>query len=133
MSQDLHCSNGRVSSMPGSFHSFPDGTVCDEHPDRPAVQRIQGETDSFGCEYFCVCQECLDAFRAERKALQGGSHLGPCSCGASCVPLFARRDYDEGSAGPLYYKCRSCADKWDAAVRKEIEESGFYDNDYDFD
>jgi hypothetical protein len=132
MSHDLHLSRGRVSTMPGSQHPIPDGTMCDDHPDRPAVTRIQGETDSMGCEYFCACQDCLDKFRSEKEALQGGSHLGPCSCGAQNVPLFARRDYDEGSAGPLYYKCRSCTDKWDVAVLKENEEYGVYD-DFNYD
>ena len=41
---------GPISSLPGSGHSVPDGAMCDEHPDRPAVARVQGETDSFGCE-----------------------------------------------------------------------------------
>jgi hypothetical protein len=41
---------GPISTLPGHSHQVPDGTVCDDHPDRPAVARIQGETDSFGAE-----------------------------------------------------------------------------------
>ncbi len=36
---------GPISSLPGAYHSLPKGTMCDEHPDRPAVARVQGETD----------------------------------------------------------------------------------------
>jgi len=32
--------------------------MCDDHQDRPATHRIQGETDSFGCEYIDWCDEC---------------------------------------------------------------------------
>ena len=35
--------------------------MCDEHPDRTAVKRIQ--TDSLGCETNDVCQECYDDIR----------------------------------------------------------------------
>ena len=41
---------GPISTLPGARHALPAGTMCDEHPDRPAVARVQGETDSFGCE-----------------------------------------------------------------------------------
>lgn len=42
--------------------------MCDDHPDRPATHRVQGETDSFGCEYIDWCQECHDKYLAEREA-----------------------------------------------------------------
>jgi hypothetical protein len=34
--------------------------MCDDHPDRPAVVRIQGEAEAFGAKMLDVCQECLD-------------------------------------------------------------------------
>lgn len=44
---DRYCSHGPVSSMPGAASPVLAGETCDEHPDRPAVRRRQGETDSF--------------------------------------------------------------------------------------
>lgn len=38
---------GPISTLPGHRHKLPSGATCDDHPDRPAVARIQGETDSF--------------------------------------------------------------------------------------
>lgn len=35
-----------------------EGHSCDNHPDRPAVVCIQGETDSFDTEYMYFCEEC---------------------------------------------------------------------------
>lgn len=51
---------GPVSTLPGAGHALPAGTMCDDHPDRPAVARIQGETDSFGSELWDLCEECRD-------------------------------------------------------------------------
>ena len=60
---------GPISTLPGSRHDFPDGTMCDDHPDRKAVARVQGETDSFGSELIDMCQECLDEHRAYMRSL----------------------------------------------------------------
>jgi hypothetical protein len=47
---------GPISTLPGSsHHDVPDGMMCDDHPDRPAVTRLQGETDSFGSEMHDLC------------------------------------------------------------------------------
>jgi hypothetical protein len=48
---------GPISTLPGAVHRVPEGATCDEHPDRPAVLRVQGETDSFGSETIDYCQE----------------------------------------------------------------------------
>ena len=61
---------GPISSLPGKRHELPKGAKCDEHPERDAVARVQGETDSMGCEMLDLCQECLDDLRAwERTSL----------------------------------------------------------------
>ena len=57
-------SSSRVSTRSGSHHKVPEGATCDDHPDRPATHRVQGETDSFGCEYIDWCQECHDKYLA---------------------------------------------------------------------
>lgn len=51
-------STSRVMTRSGSTHKVPTGAMCDDHTDRPATHRIQGETDSFGCEYIDWCDEC---------------------------------------------------------------------------
>src|SRR5258706_13894899 len=88
---------GPISTLPGSRHSPPDGAMCDQHPDRPAVARVQGETDSFGSEMVDLCSECLEAEKAS------GPMVGSCDwCDAPDVPLRPRREMSEGEAGPVY-------------------------------
>lgn len=128
--EELHVSRGRVSSMPGSSHSFPVGTKCDHHEDRDAVARIQGETDSFGCEYCLMCQECLDEYRAYRAAdLEKEKHCDWCGCMAKGVR--PRRDIDEGQAGRLYDVCPACIDKENKQLAEEMVRSGSDYDDYD--
>lgn len=114
--KDLHYS-GPVSSLPGSLHSLPEGSMCDSHPDRLAVARVQGETDSFGAEYILMCAECREA----HKAMDGAHYTGNCKCGAEEVPLFPYRDYDEGLRGPVYYACRACKGAFVARQSEEAE------------
>ncbi len=117
---------GPTSSLPGSRHAVPEGTMCDEHPDRPAVVRIQGETDSFGAEYSDLCQECKDA--ADAYNSDSNNHLGTCDwCGANNVRVRPHRDWEEGSAGPVYDVCCSCIDKENKRLAEE-----FPDDDPDF-
>lgn len=131
MENDLHVSRGPVSSMPGSTHSMPSGTVCDDHPDRPAVSRVQGETDSFGAEYHCLCQQCLDEYKAAIEA--ESKKESRCDwCGQMKTNCCPTRDYDEGMSGPVYDVCPNCRHKANEDARRELEESGYYDRfDYD--
>ena len=84
--------------------------MCDEHPDRPAVARIQGETDSFGCEMHDLCQECLDAERAYRNSPEAAEwRKGTCEwCKNPADDLRDRRDYEEGNCGRVYRVCGAC-------------------------
>ena len=73
---------GPISTLPGATGAPYEGAVCDEHPDRPAVMRVQGETDSMGSEQLYMCQACYDAYKADRERLNGGAYLGHCGrCG----------------------------------------------------
>src|SRR5688572_6182315 len=90
---------GPTSTLPGASHPFPAGTMCDRHEDRPAVARIQGETDSFGSELNDMCRQCLDEHREHAKQRRSGN----CSwCKQHAEDLRPTRDYDEGMAGPVY-------------------------------
>ncbi len=104
-------SRGPVASLPGAVdrsESALSGSMCDNHDDRKAVIRVQGETDSFGCEYHHLCQECHDAWNAEVDPLE----TGDCDwCKNPSTGLRPTRDTDEGMAGPVYYVCQPCRKK----------------------
>jgi hypothetical protein len=112
---------GPISTLPGAAHHLPQGTMCDEHPDRPAVARIQGETDSFGSELIDCCEEC-------RAAIQTATHPGRCNwCKADAKNLRETRDYEEGSCGPVYLVCETCRKKRDQQLEAEMTNRGYYD------
>lgn len=95
--------SGPISSLPGAVRKSPNGYHCDTHEDRPAVYRVQGETDSFGCEWHDMCQECYDAYQKEDPYEDW--ECEHCNSKESVGPW---RDPDEGMAGPVYYICAPC-------------------------
>src|SRR5690606_21715841 len=100
---------GPISTLPGSHHS-PKGACCDSHPNRIAVTRIQGETDSFGSEMVDLCQECLDEHNTYLQSEESkDSRRGSCDwCNRYVEDLRSARDYDEGMCGPVYTVCGPC-------------------------
>lgn len=121
---------GPISTLPGSGHDMPDGTMCDQHPDRPAVARIQGETDSMGCELNDLCQECLDQEKAYRKSPEA-TH-GMCDwCKKEATDLRPRRDYEEGMSGRVYDVCGACVKKENDELAAEQERYDLERDDYD--
>lgn len=112
---------GPISTLPGAGHSVPDGTVCDFHPDRPAIARIQGETDSFGCEMHDCCADCAREMRAELSKPE----IGKCDwCSAEEVRLGPARDYEEGMYGPVYRVCAACIKRRDDKIDAELRRYG---------
>ncbi|MCJ2143701.1 hypothetical protein [Methylobacterium sp. E-066] len=115
-----------MSGLPGRRHPLPDGAMCEQHPDRPAVANVQGETDSFGYETIFMCQECLDADRAYEATEE--AHTGTCDwCKREATDLAWARDHEEGMSGPVYRVCKACSDRVAAAARREMDE---HDLDY---
>lgn len=99
---------GPIHTLPGAAHAVPPGTMCDDHPDRPAVARIQGETDSFGAELIDCCAECNDALRASIRAPRDGW----CDwCKTMAKDIRDHRDFEEGRGGPVYQVCARCRDR----------------------
>lgn len=96
---------GPVSTLPNSVHPVKLGTMCDNHPDRPAYRRVQGETDSFGAEFHDLCTEC---YENDRMHAAEGRHGGCDRCGEESLGLQPVRDYTEGMAGPVYWYCAAC-------------------------
>ena len=100
---------GPISSLPGSLHVPPDGAMCDEHPNRVAISRVQGETDSFGSEMHDLCYECVEL---QQTATINSGH-GQCDwCRHDVADLRPQRDYDEGLYGPVYYVCGDCSQSY---------------------
>lgn len=124
---------GPISTLSGASHDVPEGAKCDEHPDRPAVARIQGETDSFGSELHDMCAECLEADRAWRSSPEAAEwRKGQCEwCKNEAADLRDARDYDEGMTGRVYRVCGACIKRADDEARAELEANGYYDSDFD--
>lgn len=126
---------GPISSLPGSAHRLPAGSMCDEHPERQAVARVQGETDSFGSEMVDMCQECLDAYNYHRLKPQPGS----CDwCKKDKPNLHDRRDWEEGMSGPVYSVCDDCIREDNRRLDEELayqrgENGSGFDPGDDFD
>jgi len=115
---------GPISSLPGSGHDIPDGMMCDDHPDRPATHRVQGETDSFGSEMIDMCDECYKVFRKEELERDTSGHCEWCKQHAP--KLRPRRDREEGSSGRVYQVCEPCIKKENDRLNAELSA---YDDD----
>jgi len=126
---------GPISTLPNSGHHVPDGTMCDDHPDRPAVARIQGETDSFGSEMHDMCEECLDEYSAYLRSEQAEEDSsGTCDwCKQFAKGLRPKRDPEEGMAGPVYYVCSPCIKKYNDYWEQEAryDDNNYFGDDYD--
>lgn len=117
----IHSSNGPVSTMPGSAHEVPPGIVCDIHSDRKATHRVQGETDSYGCEYLCMCDQCFLDFNHQKAAL--AKEVQRCDwCRKESADVRPTRDYDEGTRGPVYDVCGECRARQNANARAELDD-----------
>lgn len=128
---------GPIRSLPGALHELPEGATCDQHPDRPAVARVQGETDSMGSELNDLCQECYDEDRAYARSEEACT--GRCDwCKQDATDLRDTRDYDEGMSGPVYRVCGACRKRVNDEAERELaaHDSTYYDDpedDYDGD
>lgn len=124
---------GPIKSLPGSFHKVPAGMTCDNpwnyhSEEKLATHRVQGETDSFGSEMTDMCDECFAKCVEEEK---NADTSGTCDwCKRSKPVLTPHRDYEEGSAGPVYYVCGDCIHKESIRISKELDEvyADSYDN-----
>jgi hypothetical protein len=119
---------GPTSSLPGAVLFVPANATCDKHPKRPAVKRVQGETDSMGFEATDMCQQCYDKYLKEKPNLNTS---GVCDwCGHHKQHRRPRRDYDEGTSGPVYMVCDGCIDKENERAAEELAEDSMNDLDW---
>jgi hypothetical protein len=109
---------GPISTLPGQVRATDEGQMCDEHPDRPAYRRVQGETDSFGSEQHDLCQECYENHKREAEEARNGV----CDwCKSQATDLRNRRDFEEGMSGPVYQVCGPCVKAENARLAAEFE------------
>lgn len=127
---DYSCSHSPVSTMPGSTSKAQPGIPCEE--DGCSISsdiRVQGETDSMGCEYIHFCSGHYSAFKLAAEASAEEARTGMCDwCKHSATDLRDRRDYDEGSAGRIYRVCGSCCTKDNERAAEELEELREHDD-----
>lgn len=115
---------GPSNRLPGMIEKSPEGTMCDEHPDRLSVKRVTGETDSFGSELHDMCQECLDK---HKKYIQENPLTGKCDwCKGLNLQLVHTRDWEDGFRSRLYQVCHECKAKDALAFAQSNRD---YDND----
>lgn len=120
---------GPISSLPGSSHDLPEGTMCDNHPNTPAVARIQGETDSMGSEMNDMCKACLDKHRTAMKEWHNRTaQCDWCKCSSNDIANF--RDMDEGMAGPVYQVCQPCRKSYMDNLKEELDDNDYFMDDY---
>ena len=128
-----------VSVQTAESHGY--GCYCHEeiHGDTQveAVTALITESDSFGSEYFPMCQECKDTYILERDKARKEEDENPTGfcdwCKASNVRVYPQRDWEEGSHGPVYDVCSPCSRKYQENLAKEnaqYEEEDDYDDYY---
>lgn len=91
-----------------------------------ATVRIQGETDSFGAEYYHLCDACyeLDTEIEEyhtAKHAEDEAHCEWCRKVTKQKDLRYTRDIDEGSSGPVYEVCSECRTKQNDYINDELD------------
>jgi hypothetical protein len=123
------CSQGPVSTLPGATWKVQDHDRCDQHPEVPAFKKVQGETDSFGCEYVFMCKPCYDAYiEYESKPKTGYCE----SHGGEGNDIRRVRDYEEGMCGRLYSVCFECRVK-QLAAQAELYDDDDIDDRFEYD
>jgi hypothetical protein len=102
--------------------------MCDDHPERAAYKRVQGETDSFGAEFHDMCKECYEKHRIDMEEYRAQAAIGKCEwCGSHATDLRKRRNMDEGLSGRIYDVCGTCVQREMEWLEEELENSGYYD------
>ena len=108
--------------LPGqsvSIHDDEWGTFCYTHHDIKATHRICSEADSFGAEYYNMCDQCWDEHQTALKAKEEDpEQWESCTkCGKNVPHLTSYRDPDEGMCGPVYEACADCVSKFWKSIK----------------
>lgn len=110
LEDQIRCGCG---GLPGDVRVVVDPNIyCDRCLDAEkrewATKRVQGETDSFGCEYVYLC----DKHFAELQKEEEEPRIYYCDwCHQEVEKTTPTRDYDEGLHGRVYQVCQNCRKK----------------------
>lgn len=140
--RDSYASSNPVSTRPGATwpHNGTNdcsgqdfGYECSEGT--KAAWTIQGDTDSFGCEYFYLCDCCKKKFdnAEEEERIENIEREGYCEWHRGTgKDIKLTRDIDgEGYSGPLYNVCAVCRQKEQERIAQELEDE-FPEDDDDY-
>ncbi len=109
---------GVYATLPGHRISISEGE-CQECG-APATCLLQGETDSFGAEWWTLCTKC--AKESSKPSLSGECD----TCKKDSETLVPSRCWEEGPSGPVYWVCPECRKRDVEAERKADEEMDEY-------
>lgn len=94
--------------LPGDwFKCASENEVCDECS-KPAVEKMAGEVDSFGVEWWYYCAE--HAKEQREKIEESPNPKDDCEHCGHYGEVLPYRDPDEVS-GPVYWYCAACRQK----------------------
>jgi hypothetical protein len=105
---------GVSGTLPGYRYPLNEG-VCEECG-APATHCLQGETDSFGAEWWTLCTAC--ARKSANPTLSGECD----TCKKDSETLVSSRCWEEGPSGPVYWVCPECRKKDVEAEREAYQE-----------
>ena len=109
------------------------GDAC-EICDRTAKVRMVVESDSFGSETHPLCD--IHAADVELQIQEERAKPSPCDwCKTTKTGCQERRDWEEGSHGPVYLVCPECWTKHCRSAQEalaEYEDDEYEDDDWDF-
>ncbi len=103
---------GYVSTPPGTLLILGEDTYCDDHKDRLAVKRVQGETDSFTYVAYDMCQECYNEYLLQVEEIKNGINI--CEwCNTKQKDIRRRRrNIEEKKHSHVYDVCPNCWNKY---------------------
>ena len=117
---------GDWSKVKDQTHVSNDANFCEHRAKRPMTWRLQGETDSFGAEYWYYCDECAEEEKRRQQEYrkEHENDEEECDwCGGMTPRKYIRnhRDFEEGSAGRVYRVCDTCINRETLQFLAEIE------------
>lgn len=117
-----------MAYLPGQSFKCTDNVQC-EDCEKQAVWKVVGETDSFGSEFFYLCDEHMNQWEEEER---NADHSGTCEWCKQHKPLLRpTRDIDEGYSGPVYNVCTECRTKQNEDAIEELEHLWSQEQDFD--
>ncbi len=109
-----------VNIVTGQRIATPENAKCYNHEDRHAFVRIVGDVSMGVAEVYDYCKECHEEIKKqEQESKKAGETCDYCKIVKhDCAN---RRDYEEGSNGPVYRVCLDCRRKEDERLSNELD------------